>query len=108
VLLNLLQNALQAMPDGGTLTVATRRRLHRGSLPVMEVAVSDSGHGIDADGLQKLFVPFYTTKSDGTGLGLPISQRIVHAHGGDLDVVSQRGRGSTFTIRLPLPVETDG
>lgn len=107
VLLNLLQNALQAMPDGGTLTVATRRRLHRASLPVMEIAVSDSGLGIDAEALQKLFVPFYTTKSDGTGLGLPISQRIVHAHGGDLDVVSQRGRGSTFTIRLPLPVDAD-
>lgn len=106
VLLNILHNAVQAMPDGGTLTVTTRRRVARGT-PVLEIAVTDTGVGIDAEARKKLFVPFYTTKASGTGLGLPISQRIVHAHGGELDVVSWKGRGSTFTIRLPLPVALD-
>ena len=99
VVLNLLQNALQAMPDGGVLTVRTQRSRNRRG-PVVEVSVGDTGQGIDADLREKLFVPFFTTKQAGTGLGLPISRRIVEAHGGDLEVHSAPGRGSTFVVRL--------
>lgn len=104
VLLNLVQNGLQAMPDGGTLTVATNRRVDRALRPVLEFAVSDTGVGIDSADMEKLFIPFFTTKKDGTGLGLAICQRIVQAHGGEMDVSSSRGRGSTFVVRLPMPI----
>jgi two-component system sensor histidine kinase HydH len=105
VLLNLIQNALQAMPDGGTLTVITRRRTNRALEPVVEIAVGDTGVGISAEDMGKLFIPFFTTKPTGTGLGLAICQRIVQAHGGEMDVASTRGVGATFLVRLPLPVE---
>jgi signal transduction histidine kinase len=100
VLLNLLQNAVQAMPAGGTLTVGTRQRPGRTGQPILEVAVTDTGPGIADPG--KLFVPFYTTKPGGTGLGLAISRRIVDAHGGELVVESALGVGTTFSVRLPL------
>lgn len=103
VLINLIQNALQAMPDGGVLTVRTLSRKRRTGEYVMEVAVSDTGRGIDDATRENIFVPFFTTKDDGTGLGLAISQRIVQAHGGEIDIRSRLGRGSTFIIRLPLP-----
>ena len=68
----------------------------------MEIEVRDTGVGVSAEDLDKLFVPFFTTRHDGTGLGLPISRRIVQAHGGELDVASTPGKGSAFTVRLPL------
>ena len=73
----------------------------------MELAVSDTGKGIDDHTRENIFVPFFTTKDDGTGLGLAISQRIVQAHGGEIDIRSRLGRGSTFIIRLPLPPDED-
>ncbi|TNE90223.1 MAG: hypothetical protein EP330_09200 [Deltaproteobacteria bacterium] len=105
VLLNLVRNAIQAMPSGGVLELKTARRLNRGGMPCLEIAVNDTGEGIDSEDLAKLFIPFFTTKSDGTGLGLPICQRIVQAHGGELDVLSVVGRGSSFLVRLPLPAK---
>lgn len=102
VLLNLCQNGLQAMVDGGRLTVRTSRRSSRRA-DSLEIAVVDAGPGISEEAQQQLFVPFFTTKEQGTGLGLAISQRIVHAHGGELEVRSQPGQGATFTIVLPLP-----
>ena len=102
VLLNLVRNALQAMPGGGTLKLRTSLRLDRAGQRCLEIAVVDEGDGIEASELENLFIPFYTTKSDGTGLGLPICQRIVQAHGGEIDVVSAIGRGSAFLVRLPL------
>ena len=105
VLLNLFQNALQAMPTGGTLTVTTCRRANRAMRPVVEIAVTDTGVGIAPDDLEKLFIPFFTTKPNGTELGLAICHRIVQAHGGEMDVQSVQARGSTFVIRLPLPHE---
>lgn len=101
VMINLLQNAIQAMPRGGHLGVATRLRAGRSGQPTVEVAVSDSGPGISPEALKKLFVPFYTTKAGGTGLGLAISRRIVDAHGGELAVESEEGQGATFVLRLP-------
>ncbi|MBF8263429.1 MAG: Two-component sensor histidine kinase [Parachlamydiales bacterium] len=96
-LLNLIYNAFQAMPQGGLLTIALLQLDN-----TCQIAVSDTGVGIEASHLNQLFSPFFTTKQKGTGLGLVEAQKIVQAHGGQLDVRSQIGRGSTFTIILPL------
>ncbi|MEQ1568822.1 MAG: ATP-binding protein [Myxococcota bacterium] len=101
VVLNLLQNALQAMPSGGTLTVRTRVGRDLVGRRQLEVHVVDTGLGIADDVMERLFVPFFTTKGDGTGLGLAICQRIVRAHGGELDVASVPGEGASFVVRLP-------
>ncbi|HWU87335.1 MAG TPA: ATP-binding protein, partial [Kofleriaceae bacterium] len=103
VFLNLGQNALQAMPDGGTLEILTtrRRRSRLGYGQFAEVRFRDTGIGIPRDKLKKLFIPFYTTKQKGTGLGLAISHRIVNQHGGTIEVRSTIGQGSTFSVFLP-------
>jgi signal transduction histidine kinase len=103
VVLNLVRNALQAMPNGGRLSVRTRLKPGRGTLPAIEIAVQDSGEGIAPDDLDNVFIPFFTTKYEGTGLGLPLCQRIVEAHGGELEVSSKTGVGSTFFVRLHVP-----
>lgn len=106
VLLNLCRNAVEAMKEGGTLTLRAQVGFLRDPkarrAPAVEIAVEDTGHGIAPDDLDKLFVPFFTTRHDGTGLGLAISRRLVHAHGGELDVRSAWGSGSTFTVRIPV------
>ncbi len=103
VFLNLGQNALQAMPDGGTLEILTtrRRRSRLGYGQFCEVRFRDTGIGIPRDRLKKLFIPFYTTKQKGTGLGLAISHRIINQHGGTIEVRSTIGQGSTFSVFLP-------
>ncbi len=103
VFLNLGQNALQAMPDGGTLEVLTtrRRRSRLGYGQFAEVRFRDTGVGIPRDKLKKLFIPFYTTKTKGTGLGLAISHRIINQHGGTIEVRSTLGQGSVFSVFLP-------
>ncbi len=115
VFLNLMTNAVDAMPDGGTLTVQTRYRLLSPALRLrgtaertgrIEIDIQDTGRGIPPESLQHIFVPFFTTKERGTGLGLAISQRIVEQHGGEIQVRSQFGKGSTFTIVLPCPAES--
>jgi two-component system sensor histidine kinase HydH len=95
-LLNLMLNAEQAMPDGGELTLQIRMDADRVCLDVI-----DTGKGIDPDDLGKLFRPFHTTKPGGTGLGLAMTRKIVRAHGGDIEVQSEPGRGTKFTVRLP-------
>jgi len=110
VFLNLGQNALHAMPDGGTLEILTtrRRRSRLGYGQFAEVRFRDTGIGIPRDRLKKLFIPFYTTKQKGTGLGLAISHRIINQHGGTIEVRSTLGQGSTFSVFLPAaePVST--
>jgi signal transduction histidine kinase len=103
VFLNLGQNAIQAMPDGGTLEILTtrRRRSRLGYGQFCEVRFRDTGIGIPRDRLKKLFIPFYTTKQKGTGLGLAISHRIINQHGGTIEVRSTIGQGSTFSVFLP-------
>jgi len=98
VLVNLVVNALHAMPKGGTLTVRVAEEADEVSL-----AVRDSGEGMDADVRQHVFEPFFTTRDvgEGTGLGLSVAHGIVQAHGGRFEVASVPGRGSTFTVRLP-------
>jgi two-component system sensor histidine kinase HydH len=102
VLFNLLRNALQAMPEGGRLAVTTGRGPTSRDGETVTVTVQDSGEGIAPAAFEKLFVPFYTTKLGGSGLGLPICQRIVEAHGGELEVRSAAGTGATFIVGLPV------
>lgn len=99
-LLNLMLNAEQAMPDGGEIVLQTRSE---GDTVCLDVI--DTGKGIDPADLPKLFRPFHTTKPGGTGLGLATTRKIVRAHGGDIDVQSEPGRGTKFTIRVPKVVE---
>lgn len=108
VFLNLCLNALQAMPQGGRLSISTslRRSTRRGAAAAFsEVRFRDTGGGISPDNLKNLFIPFFTTKEKGTGLGLPISQRIIENHGGTIEVRSSPGAGSTFTVLLPLEAD---
>lgn len=97
VLLNLMANAEHAMPDGGVMTIRTRRE----ETDVF-VEVSDTGKGISSDRAPQIFDRYYTTREDGTGLGLPISREIVQGYGGDITVRSPEGTGATFIVRLPL------
>lgn len=96
-LLNLMLNAEQAMPEGGTLTLVAQR-----DGDVVRLDVIDTGCGIPADQLAKLFRPFHTTKATGNGLGLATTRKIILAHGGTIDAQSEPGRGTKFTIRLPI------
>jgi signal transduction histidine kinase len=96
VLWNVLGNAADATPEGGRIEV---RLSSSGSQAVLEI--SDSGEGIAEEDLRQIFDPFFTTKERGTGLGLAIVHRIVEAHGGQVTVRSEPGRGSTFRISLP-------
>jgi two-component system, NtrC family, sensor kinase len=96
-LLNLCRNALEAMPGGGTLTVRAAVAGDR-----LEIAVADTGGGIAAEQLPRIFEPFFSTKEHGTGLGLALTQHIVAAHGGTISIDSAPGRGTEFVVRLPL------
>lgn len=98
VLWNLLRNAVQASGARGTVRVTTGAGSHPDTVAI---AVSDTGSGIPPEVRTRLFTPFVTTRAHGTGLGLPIAQRIVRAHGGDLAVRSVEGQGTTFTVVLP-------
>ncbi len=96
VLDNLIQNSIEAMPNGGRLTVEAERTSQG-----IQITVSDTGVGIPESEMQKLYVPFYTTKAKGLGLGLPFAKLAVEAHGGSMGVESKVGEGTTFTITLP-------
>lgn len=104
VLTNLIINAVDAMPAGGTLTLRTYEEPPAGGgLPTVVVSVSDSGVGMPAEVRERVFEPFFTTKGqNGTGLGLPVSKGIVEHHGGTISVESEPGQGSSFVIRLPV------
>ncbi|WP_430439497.1 sensor histidine kinase [Shinella sp.] len=101
VVVNLVVNAIHAMPDGGRLSIVTRDS-DRGGRPGVEIVVSDTGVGMAPDLVAKVFDPFFTTKrQEGTGLGLSISQTLVTRQGGAIAVTSRPGEGATFTIWLP-------
>jgi two-component system, NtrC family, sensor histidine kinase HydH len=95
-LLNLMLNAEQAMPEGGEITLQAAREPGAVLLHVI-----DTGQGMSPDVLSRVFRPFFSTKPGGTGLGLPTARKIIAAHGGELSVQSELGRGTKFTIRLP-------
>jgi len=106
MMLNLVQNALSAVGDSGEVVVRTGMGTltappNRGN-PAFVVAIIDTGEGIAPEHLEKLFIPFFTTKREGTGLGLAICRRLVEAHGGEIAVQSKLAEGSTFTMRFPL------
>ena len=101
--MNLIENGLHAMPDGGRLTVACEPA----SGGEVRMSVSDTGHGLSEDARARLFEPYFSTKSSGTGLGLAIVQRAVAGHGGTIEVDSEAGVGTTFRIRLPAAGRPD-
>lgn len=96
VLLNLLLNAVDAMPEGGTIRLATQD-----IPPEVQIIVWDTGSGIKPEQITQVFEPFHTTKTKGTGLGLAISQKIIESHGGKISVESKPGSGARFVIGLP-------
>jgi signal transduction histidine kinase len=99
VISNLLLNALDAMPNGGVMKLATS-----GDAESIEIAVSDTGVGLTPEERERLFTPYYTSKHHGTGLGLAIVQSVVSDHHGSVSVNSEPGRGTTFTLRIPRGV----
>jgi signal transduction histidine kinase len=107
ILLNLLSNAVKFTPPGGQVTLRARR-VGAGDGELVEVAVVDTGIGIDADQQALVFEEFrqaggdYTSKQEGTGLGLALTRRFVELHGGQIHLASQPGKGSTFTVTLPI------
>jgi len=104
VFINLITNAVDAIDVKGKIEISTYRedgqKNNEGSYVV--VSVKDNGIGMPPEELTKIFNPFFTRKSEGTGLGLPITQRILHQHNGIVDVESQKGVGTTFYIKLPI------
>jgi signal transduction histidine kinase len=99
---NLILNAEAAMPDGGDLMISTEP-----DKAGLRIHVTDTGCGIPAEHLDKIFQPYYSTREGGLGLGLPTVRRILEAHGGDIQVHSEPGRGTRFTIRLPPAPKAD-
>lgn len=105
---NFTSNAFDAMPKGGQLTISTkRRRVGSGSRTgdIIEIAFQDTGEGIKKEALGKIFLPFFTTKKEGSGLGLAAVHRIVDLHGGWIRVESEKGKGSLFVVCLPVSAE---
>jgi signal transduction histidine kinase len=103
--LNLILNAMQAMPGGGDLTLRTALREEpdaEGGRRFLEAVVADTGVGIQPQIREKIFSPFYTTRTQGTGLGLSITRKIVEQEGGTITVASEPGKGATFTVRIPV------
>jgi two-component system NtrC family sensor kinase len=107
VFLNLILNAVDAMPTGGTLYISTDLDQVQGgddqqSAPAVRIEFSDTGEGMPPEVVSRLFEPFFTTKESGTGLGLSVSYGIIQAHNGQITVESHPGMGTIFTILLPV------
>jgi len=100
VLTNFADNAIHAMPDGGTLTIKTYSTTEDHAQKVV-VEISDTGMGIPKAIQEKIFDPFFSTRHEGTGLGLSISHKIIEAHRGKIELNSEEGKGTTFKIIFP-------
>jgi signal transduction histidine kinase len=100
-IINLVFNAIDAMPEGGTLTIGSSLKPKDGTV---EIRLKDTGSGIASEDLPRIFDPFFTTKQEGNGLGLGLSTvyGIMDRHKGTIGVDSQIGKGTTFTIKLPV------
>ena len=102
-LFNLLQNAAQAAGDDSPIVITLEAAVEpNGTAVGWTLAVSDRGAGIPADVLEKIFIPFFTTRSDGTGLGLPVVQHVVLLHGGHVSATSEPDNGTRFALWLPM------
>jgi PAS domain S-box-containing protein len=95
--LNIMSNAIQSMPEGGTIAVTTEQRGQN-----IVVRIEDTGPGIPGEVMSKLFVPFFTTRKTGSGLGLAVTKRIIDNHGGDIEVMSEVGKGTIFDVSIPI------
>ena len=93
---NLIQNAIEFMPDGGEIKIKTHQRPDK----IIVAEVTDNGPGIPKDTLEKIFDPFFSTRHEGVGLGLSIVYRIVKEHKGKIKVKSEEGKGTTFTLQF--------
>jgi signal transduction histidine kinase len=100
---NIIRNAIQAMPDGGCLTIRTATKNNG----FVHVVIGDTGIGIPDKDIDKIFEPLYTTKARGVGLGLALTRMFVEAHGGTIEVKSRVGKGSSFTVRLPAGLKRE-
>ncbi len=103
VFINIIKNAIDAMPESGTLEISSRKRKDW-----LEITFADSGTGMSKDVLEKVWTPLFTTKAKGMGFGLPICKRIIEAHGGDISVKSVAGKGTIFTVKIPLKNKIKG
>ena len=102
VFINMVKNAIDAMPNGGTLAIKSKET--NGSV---DVTISDTGTGLSEETIKKLWTPLFTTKAKGMGFGLAISKRLIEAHGGSVSVKSEFGKGTTFTIIIPIRQQKD-
>jgi signal transduction histidine kinase len=96
---NLIINAIQAMPNGGSLSISSKLD---SSSSLVEITFRDTGIGMEETTAKNIFNPFFTTKEKGVGLGLALTRKIIEDHGGTIEVVSERGMGTTFTVLLPV------
>ncbi len=103
-ILNLMLNSVGAMPDGGSLTLSTHRE-ERDGTDVIVAEIADTGEGIRPEDLPRVFEPLFTTKSDGTGMGLAIVRRILKTHGGSVEIESEPGAGTRATLTIPIDSE---
>lgn len=103
VFINMITNAVQAMPEGGKLTISAREKDR-----FLEVEITDAGCGIPKESINKIFDPLFTTKAKGIGLGLAVCKAIIDRHEGSIEVKSKVGKGTTFNVRLPLKSNTGG
>jgi signal transduction histidine kinase len=102
VLVNLVVNSCEAMKKGGQIVISEEETIERPTGKMVMIRVSDNGPGISGPLVEKVLQPFFTTKEEGTGLGLSIASRIIEEHGGRLNLTSTEGKGTTFTITLPV------
>jgi signal transduction histidine kinase len=100
---NLMQNALEAMPAGGKLTVTCEALSNENGSSLVRLVIEDTGHGISLEDQHRVFEPFYTGRDEGTGLGLAIAREIIEAHGGRITFESHSGNGTRFIVELPRP-----
>jgi len=98
--MNLILNAVEAMPNGGNLKIHSQFAERNGE-SVLNLFISDNGSGISEENLGRVGEPFFTTKARGTGLGIPICKKIIEAHGGVLTVKSKLNKGTTVEVTLP-------
>jgi signal transduction histidine kinase len=104
VILNIAYNGIEAMPEGGILSFTTSKKENRGKESI-EIAIQDTGRGIEEKDMKNIFKPFYTTREKGIGLGLSICQRIIRKHGGSIEAKSYPGQGTTFYIRAGVTTQ---